>query len=57
MKSLNRTLVKTQDKLLENEQGRPYFDSMSGMIIKYKEVHGYTEQASRFLEVEEKLTN
>jgi|JI6StandDraft_1071083.scaffolds.fasta_scaffold04842_4 hypothetical protein len=42
MKSLSRTLIKTQDKLLENEQGRTQFDSMSGLMIKYKEVHGFT---------------
>lgn len=57
VKSLNRTLITTQNKLLANEQGRPQFDSMSGLMIKYKEVHGFTEQADRFMEVEERLTN
>jgi hypothetical protein len=42
MKSLNKTLIKTQDKLMENELGRGEFDSMSGFVIKYKEVHAFT---------------
>jgi hypothetical protein len=49
MQSLNKTLLKTQDKLLENERGHGHFDSMSGLMIKYREVHSYTEQANRFM--------
>jgi hypothetical protein len=56
MKSLNKTLINTQDKLMENELGRGQFDSMSGLVIKYKEVHAFTEQAERFMEAEKLLT-
>jgi hypothetical protein len=55
MKYLNKTLINTQDKLMENELGKSQFDSMSGLLIKYKEVHRFTEQAERFMEAEEQL--
>lgn len=57
MQSLNKTLLKTQDKLLENERGHGHFDSMSGLMIKYREVHSYTEQANRFMQIEQRLTH
>lgn len=57
MKSLNKTLISAQDKLRETEQIRGHFDSISGLMIKYREVHGFTEQAARFRDEQGRLEN